>query len=105
MAIEAKSDALRGRRVKLAHARHTQRAEFDAFFDEWFPRVHGYLAARLGDREACEDATRAVFERAVRSGLDGAPEARASRLLELARSEARVRAPHAFVTRTPRASP
>lgn len=61
-----------------------ERAQFETFFAEWFPRVHGFASARLVDRSAAEAATRATLEAAVRAGLVGAGAAVAPRLLAIA---------------------
>jgi RNA polymerase sigma factor (sigma-70 family) len=41
--------------------------EFTRVYDEHVWRVYGFLAYRLGDRNAAEDLTQATFERALRA--------------------------------------
>ena len=41
--------------------------QFARVYEEHVWRVYGFLAYRLGDREAAEDLTQATFERALRA--------------------------------------
>ncbi len=76
-----------------------ERARYDAFFAEWFPRLYRLAAARLGERARAEAATRAALVAAIRAGLVGAQGGVAPRLLAIAHAEiARARRAHGFVT-------
>ena len=81
-----------------SHAR-LERARFDTFFAEWFPRVYQLAALQLGERALAESATRAVLAAAIRAGLVGAQAELAPRLLAITHAEiARARRAHGFVT-------
>lgn len=42
-------------------------AAFGELYDFYLPRIHGFIARRLGDRAAAEDVTAMTFERALQS--------------------------------------
>ncbi len=57
-------------RALVARAR-VDASAFGELYDFYLPRIHGFVARRLGDRAAAEDVTAVTFERAlhaVRSG-------------------------------------
>lgn len=48
----------------MARAR-VEPSAFGELYDFYLPRIHGFVARRLGDRAAAEDVTAMVFERAL----------------------------------------
>ncbi|HEU4430721.1 MAG TPA: hypothetical protein VFT98_18315 [Myxococcota bacterium] len=49
---------------RFARAREGSRADFDALFDDYFPRIHAAARARLSDPALAEACTRELLEAA-----------------------------------------
>lgn len=71
--------------------RDEPRAEFDRFYENYFPRVYGLMRKHRSDRRAAEEATRAVFVELV-DRLDGLSDRELeTKLIEVVRRQLRGR--------------
>lgn len=66
MAIDATTSRMESAREQalVADAR-ADAAAFGELYDYYLPRIYGFIARRIGDREAAEDLTATTFERAL----------------------------------------
>jgi RNA polymerase sigma-70 factor, ECF subfamily len=66
MAIDATTSRMESAREQalVADAR-ADAAAFGELYDFYLPRIYGFIARRVGDREAAEDLTATTFERAL----------------------------------------
>jgi RNA polymerase sigma-70 factor (ECF subfamily) len=70
MAIEASSTPGQPPTASLHTAAQLDRAALAKLFDAYLPRIYGFIARRIDDREAVESVTAATFERVLQT-IDG----------------------------------